>query len=174
MNRATYEAMVGRLQEVNAVVETLDESIRADAFSILRPYVDGKSAGKVKHEEEDADTGDASEESVDTSSAEAFVRSQKDVRKPAEAAKAIAAWWFGEYGSAAIKKEDIKRIAGEIGVTIPGRPDNTLRALKSAGKPVYRVSKRGAFVPTAPHGELFFQNEYKVKKGRKATPAKAS
>jgi len=108
--------------------------------------------------------------SVDTASAEAFVRSQPNVDRPAGAVKAIAAWWFSQYGAAPIARTDVETIANDAGVTIPDRPDATMRGMRHEGREVFRSSGRGALVPTRPHGELFFQTQYSVTKGRNPAP----
>ncbi|MGH3006029.1 MAG: hypothetical protein ACRDOS_09055 [Gaiellaceae bacterium] len=165
MDEQTYEEVLDRLRKVNAVIQEIDPSIRGEAFAILRPYVEGKPSSAIGG---DGGAGNGGQ-IVDTSSAEAFVRSQT-IDTPGQVVVAIAAWWFNQYGSAPIKREDLERIAGEIGLTVSGRPDNTLRALTADGRPVFRLAGRGAFVPTVPHGELFFQTEYGVTKGRSTPP----
>ncbi len=171
MDDQAFDERVERLRKVNAVIGELDEAIRVEAFRILRPYIDGQAAARVQIDAAGGDEGgDAdSAEPIDSTNVETFVRSQ-DVAKPANAVKAIAAWWFSEYGSAPIGGSDVEGIAQEIGVTIPNRPDNTLRGMKSNGKDVFRPAARGTFTPTRPHGELFFQTEYQVTKGRKPPP----
>lgn len=172
MDEQTFKDTVERLKKANAVVLGLDESIRGDAFKILRPYVEGKSTTvrDVLHQDGGEDGGQ--QEAPDTSNAEAFVRSQ-NLARPADAATAIAAWWFGEYGSAPLRRADVERIGNEIGVTLPNRPDKTLAGMRHDSRPVYRTAGRGKFVPTVPHGELFIQETYGVTKGRKTPPADA-
>lgn len=165
--RESFHQTVERLKKVNSIIAELDEAIRAEAFAILRPYVEGKLSAS---QSEGDRGGPNAAEQTDTRNAEAFVRTQT-IDKPAQAVAAIAAWWFSEYGSAPIKREDIEQIADEIGVTAPARSDNTLRAMKTDGKRVFRKAGRGTFVPTTPHGELFFKDEYGVTKGRKTRPA---
>jgi hypothetical protein len=168
MDEHLFNQTVERLKEVNSIIAELDQAIRAEAFAILRPYIEGKQTRVALDGTQDSGSG--GQQDVDMSSAEAFVRSQT-IDKPGQVVVAIAAWWFSQYGSAPIKREDIERIAHEIGLTVSGRPDNTLRALKRDGKSIYRVAGRGALAPTIPHGELFFQNEYGVTKGRNTPPS---
>lgn len=172
MDDQQFKDTVERLQQVNAVIGKLDPAIRSEAFGVLRPYVEGKPGSPSKQstgEGDDEASGIGGGQDVDISSAEAFVRSQ-DIDKPANAVKAIAAWWFSQYGSVPIRAADIKKLAGEIGVTIPDKPYMTLTGMKTDGKDVFRSSK-GDFVPTVPHGELFFQSQYKVKKGKQLPPS---
>jgi hypothetical protein len=132
---------------------------------MLRPYVEAEP-GERRGEGNGTDATDPADTQVDTSHAEAFVRSQT-IDKPAQVVSAIAAWWFSEYGSEPIKRADINKIADEIGVTVSSRPDKTLLGMRTDGKHVFRNAGRGALVPTVPHGELYFKNEYKVTKGKK-------
>jgi hypothetical protein len=166
--KETYDAMVARLQEVNAVVETLDESIRADAFSILRPYIDGKqSPGKKTEKQEDGDGNGQGE--ADTSDLSNFF-SSLTISKPSEAAYAIAAWLFSQYGSAPFTISEIRELGAQLGYTIPDRIDKTLAGAKDEGKSLFRKAGRGLWGPTV-QGELWFKSEYKVAKGKQQHPA---
>jgi hypothetical protein len=161
------------------VISSLDPAIRSEAFAILRPYVEGAASehassenGGVAQQDTDERQQRGSEPAAaDTSNAETFVRSQA-LDKPVDAARAIAAWWFSQYGTAPITAPDIRKVADQIGVTIPARPDRSIEAWKTAeGKDVYRSGGRGKHVPTVPHGELYFQSEYNVTKGTLPPPS---
>jgi len=95
-------------------------------------------------------------------------RSRSD--KPSDAVYAIVAWWFSQYGSAPITRENIEALATQIGVTLPNRPDSTLAKAKKDGRALFRAVTRGAYAPTVPHGEVFLKKEYKVQKGTKTPP----
>ena len=167
MDEATFNEVVKRLKKVNSVVGSLDESIRNDAFQILRSYVDSQPAAPKKESGDDAEKTD--ESSLLTGDLADFF-TKLSVDKPADAVYGIAAWWFGQYGSAPLTREQMSRIADQVGVTVPERPDMTLKGAKIDGKALFRRSGRGAYVPTV-HGELHFKNEYKVKKGKNEPPA---
>jgi len=167
-DRSTVERI---LSEANAAVEAakLPQNFRVVAFEKAVDLLGGGSKPAETPADDDGDGAEAVP--VDASSAESFVRSQPNVLdRPAEAVKAIAAWWFSQYGSAPITRMNVETIAENIGVTIPDRPDATLRQMKHDGRDVFRSAGRGAFVPTRPHGELYFQVQYEVSKGRKSAP----
>jgi hypothetical protein len=192
MDDPTFDNIAERLRKVNELIETLDPAIRADAFLILRPYVAGNAdqdsddetqsqqAARKKRQPKKRGTSPPSRQTaakpkrtavVVDASAEEFVRSQ-DISEPHLTVRAIAAWWFSQYGSTAITNADLRAIADQIGVTLPQRPDMSLkRSANANGKPIFRSGGKGKLVPTAPHGELYFQEEYGVKKGTKAPPS---
>ena len=161
MDKNTFADIAERLRDINAVIVELDESIRGPAFEFLRPYITDQYPFLV---------GGAPEDPPQPDSAQVFVRSQS-IDDPADAVKAIAAWWFSQYGAAPIRRADIEGIAAEIGVTVSNRPDRTLQEMRAGGKKVFRAATRGHYVPTVPHGELFFETEYRVGKGTKTAPA---
>ena len=174
MDRRTVETI---LSEAHAAVQAADlpESLQVVAFEKAVDLLGGVSSSTPASATPSADNADRSggngrHDQVDAGSAEAFVRSQPNVERPAEAVKAIAAWWFSQYGSAPITRANVEQIAEEIGVTIPDRPDNTMKGMKHDGRDVFRSAGRGALVPIRPHGELFFQTQYSVTKGRKPAP----
>lgn len=170
MDDKGFEDTVARLKRINAVVEELDSAIRAAGFEVLKPYVTTSAPSSNPGGDGESGSGNDPQRTADTGSAEAFVRSQP-LDKPSQAVAAIAAWWFGEYGSAPIKRENVEQIAAEIGVTVSSRPDKTLIAMKTDGKPVFRSAGRGKLVPTVPHGELYFAKEFNVTKGKKTPPS---
>jgi hypothetical protein len=171
-DRSTVERI---LSEASAAVEAakLPQNLRPIAFEKAIDLLSGGAKVAETAGDSDEDSGTGTPE-VDTSSAESFVRSQPNVLdRPAEAVKAIAAWWFSQYGSAPITRTSVETLAENIGVTIPDRPDATLRQMKHDGRDVFRSAGRGTFVPTRPHGELYFQTQYEVSKGRKQAPGTA-
>jgi hypothetical protein len=170
LDKQAYEAAVRRLNEVNTVIKSLDEAIRGDAFAVLRPYIDGKGSTAVKGSaKSDEMNEDDDKTPLDVTNAEAFVRS-RDLEKPSEAVYAIAAWWFSQYGSTPLTTTKLQEIADEIGVTIPARPDMTLKSATADNKNLFRKAGRGMWVPTQPHGELHFKEEYGITKGRAKPP----
>jgi hypothetical protein len=177
MDDSQFNQTVERLREIDEVIKKLDPAIRADAFEMLKPFALGPPSSN-KHPQQEAqqqrerrerDPQQASP--AETSGAEKFVRSQK-LDKPDQAVKAIAAWWYSQYGVAPFTQKDVKVIADEIGVTLPARPDMSIKRTKNAdGKAVFRNAGKGKLVPTQPHGELFLQKEYGVTKGTKTPPS---
>lgn len=197
MDESEFQETVARLREVNEVIETLDPGIRSAAFEILSPYVDGapassrlssgrssapkrkaKSAAKKATSKKRSSAKRAASSKtpavpldIDTTSMESFVRTAAPTNKPADVVYALAAWWFGEYGSAPLTPAQMKVLADEIGVTISNRPDMTLSSAQKDSKQLFRGSARAGFVPTVPHGELYLKETYSVKKGTKTPPA---
>ena len=170
MDEKKYNETVERLTKVNKVIAGLDPAIRADAFGLLKGYVTGSGAAVDGGGGGGGGAGGGGGGTpADTSSAEAFVRTQP-LDKPSDAVYAIVAWWFSQYGSAPITRENIEALATQIGVTLPNRPDSTLAKAKKDGRALFRAVTRGAYAPTVPHGEVFLKKEYKVQKGTKTPP----
>ena len=168
MDEATFKERVKRLHEINKVVEKLDPAIRGQAFALLEDYI---GAGKVSArrpekggEETDTEPEDASDRESDL---EVFV-GKLESDAPADNAKALAAFHYKRYGKAAFGTDDINELAEESGLTVPTRVDMTLKGAKEDGKALFRQVGK-TFTPTV-HGEKFFKDTYKVKKGKLAKP----
>lgn len=166
MDEGTLKERVKRLQEINKVIAKLDPGIRGEAFSLLRDYVTGppgpgkdarRHGGVVEHETDD-DRG-------------AFF-SNFDHDKPADNVNLLAAYHYKEYGCEAFFLGELRGMAGDVGLTIPGRIDMTLVQAKREGKKLYTRSGTGKFKPTV-HGESYLKKTYSVSKGRKKKPAEA-
>jgi hypothetical protein len=144
MDEKKYNETVERLTKVNKVIAGLDPAIRADAFGLLKGYVTGSGAAVDGGGGGGGGAGGGGGGTpADTSSAEAFVRTQP-LDKPSDAVYAIVAWWFSQYGSAPITRENIEALATQIGVTLPNRPDSTLAKAKKDGRgPLPRRHARG-------------------------------
>ena len=161
MDEKTLNDQTKRLQKINAIIAKLDPAIRAEAFSILKPYVIGH-AGRDSHvtgnKEERGEQGTGDDD------AEAFFSSHES-KKPADNALLVVAFFYGKYGSEAFSLDEIQEIANDAGITIPERVDMTLRAAKRNGKALFRCLGKGQFKLTV-NGEAFVKTTFNVKKGR--------
>ena len=84
--------------------------------------------------------------------------------KPSNNVLLIAAWHYGKYGTSSIRLCEIRAKAKEVGITIPDRPDMTMKAATRKGKSLFIPCGRGEYRPTV-HGEKYFKETYQVKKG---------
>jgi hypothetical protein len=168
MDEATFKDRVKRVNEINKVVEKLDPAIRGQAFALLEDYVGAGKVGARRPEkggaEADAEPEDASDQEADL---EAFV-GKLESDAPADNAKALAAFHYKRYGKAVFGTDDINELAEEAGVTVPTRIDMTLKGAKVGGKTLFRQVGK-TFTPTV-HGEKFFKDTYKVKRGKLPKP----
>src|SRR5580700_7475124 len=115
MDSATFKARSERLLEVAKLIEKIPAEIRAQAFSLVAAYVTGKAApdsGKAHAANDDGD------ETVDTEDRGAFF-TKFTHDKPSDNIYLIAAYWYGQHGIAPFTVEGIRKLAGEVGVTIP-------------------------------------------------------
>jgi len=160
-----FKELVKRIQEANSVISKLDPAIRAEAFSLLKPYMTGHS-GRVSHafDEKEKDKVATADEN-----AEAFF-SKHDAKTPAENALLVAAYLYSLDGSEPFSIDEIREIAKDAGITIPERVDMTLANAKREGKALFRRVGKGNFKATV-HGETFFKTSYNVTKGRKQRPS---
>ena len=167
MDEATFKERVKRLNEINKVVEKLDPAIRGQAFALLEDYVGAGKTGPrrpEKGEEADEEPEDASDQGTEL---ETFV-GKLESDAPADNAKALAAFHYKRYGKAAFGTDDINELAEESGLTVPARIDMTLKGAKLDGKALFRQVGK-TFTPTV-HGEKFFKDTYKVRKGKLPKP----
>ena len=104
----------------------------------------------------------------DDSSKETFFASF-DHDKPADNVKLIAAWFYREYGIDPFSLEQLRQEANSVGITIPSRPNATLKAARDKGKKLFSTAGRSKFKLTI-HGEASLKESYSVKKGIKSRP----
>jgi hypothetical protein len=168
LDEAEFKEIVERLKQANEAVAKLDPAIRAEAFAILRPYVEGdESPGRSTKKERSAEDeiSDEADDEPDTSDLEELIQAH-EVKKPSDAVLLLAAYLFSQYGKVPFEVNEITELGEAVGLTVPRRIDMTLEGTKRDKKSLFRRAGRGKFAPTV-HGELFFKEEYDVKKGRK-------
>jgi hypothetical protein len=169
MDEQTYKGTVDRLNEVNGVISKLDESIRADAWGILRPYVTGgqpvspPSGGKRKGEKEESTppppTDATEEELIDR------LESDKD-HENLFLATAIA---FKRHGRGPFAMKVIKDVAEKYKLSIPRRPDVTFGNSPRDGAEVARKQADGWRITTS--GANWLKKTYGVTPGKDPLPS---
>jgi hypothetical protein len=148
------------LQEINAVITTLDPAIKEKAFERLFPMIfapAGRSellTGNAESEQKDAETAVSV---ADTSSLEAFFANLNQTR-PAENVMAICAWLYATKGDAIITLDEIKGVGDQVGMTLPDRPDMTLAQKKNKKNPCFRKNGKGYSLTV--HGKTFLKEQY--------------
>ncbi len=78
----------------------------------------------------------------------------------------IAAYHYSQYGKEPISYDEVRQIAGDVGLTIPERVDMTFKSAKEKGKSLFQNSGRGKTKPTV-HGETYLKENFSVRKGKK-------
>ncbi len=154
MDKQQFQERVKKLKEINKVIESLDPSIKEAGFKLLQSYATGK-------EKESTNGGD--DESL-TNKEKFFTKFSHD--QPADNVFLITAYFYSQYGTSPISIKEIKEVADDVGLTIPNRPDMTLKNAQRDGKSLFTSKTRGSWNPTV-HGEKFLKEEYEVRKGRK-------
>lgn len=153
--------VVKKLLELNKLIKSLDPSIRQQSFDLLKPLF---FESIPSNDEESISDGkqDVQKKVVNTNSIESFFKSF-DHKKPSDNVFLIAAWLYSQYGVISISSEHIKSVADDTGLTVPGRPDMTLKAATKSGKHLFKKQDAG-FKPTV-HGEAYLKDTYHIKKG---------
>ena len=160
MNEEAYKTRVKRLKEVNNVIKLLDPAIRERAFELLKQYItSGTSGDGASVEQQNTSHVEL------TDDAEEFF-SKFDHAKPADNAKLIAAYHYSQYGADGFSVDEMRRLADDVGLTVPDRLDMTFLDTRKDGKNLFKRAGRGKFKPTV-HGEKYLKEAYKVKKGTK-------
>jgi hypothetical protein len=165
MDSATFKARAERLQEVAKLIESLPPEIRSQAFALLTPYITGHATSESSKSKDPAPT---SAERVDTEDRAAFF-TKFPHDKPASNVYLLAAYWYDQHGTAGITIDGVRKLANEVGLTIPARPDVTLKGASKNGNSLFTSAGYGAYKPTV-HGEAYFKATYAVTKGTKPVP----
>lgn len=171
MDSVTFKERVKRLMEVNSAIAKLDQAIRAEAFSLLSPYVTAQTTGShgggsCARQRRGSDV----HETADTGDAESFFANHQG-EKPSGNAVLKAAYLYGQYGKQPFRLDDIRGLAESTGLTIPDALDMTLKQAKHEGKALFQHVGRNQYKPTV-HGEIYFKKTYSVKKGTKQRPSR--
>jgi hypothetical protein len=170
MKKESLEQIKNKLTEINSIVKDYEPQIRAGAFSILAKHFfevgdpkeqKNQPGGKPGGAGSVGDTG-KSENPHDLSE---FVRSF-DHSKAKDNLHAIVAWYYAQYGLIPITTKMITKAGAEAAVTIPDRPDITMKVSGIKGGQKY-YKKMGKSFRLTVTGEKFVQKKYQVKKGNK-------
>lgn len=166
MSLDNFEEIKKTILDINEVVAKVDPVIKQAVFDILvGKFINKSKAGASKVDSVLAD--ESKEKNVDTHDLGAFITSF-DTKKPAEALMVLAAWLYSQYGVYAITPKDLKELADSCGLTIPTRPDVTLRQAKASGKNKFVQQGKGWKLTVT--GELAMKESYGVTKGTKPLP----
>lgn len=153
---------IKKLNEINKAISSLDPAIRTEAFSILKPlYFDAAPKPKAADESE-------SESTVETLHDTGNFFEKYNHEKPSDNVLLIAAWLYSQYGIFPLTGLRIEQIANKTGLTVPERPDNTMRYAQKNSKNLFRQQGRGWQLTV--HGETYLKKNYEVKKGKLPLP----
>lgn len=161
MNEKEFNARVARLEQVGEVLKKLPTEVRSDAFALLKGYVTGHNPSNSPDTESTASL-DESAGSSDIGSL--FTKFEHD--KPSDNVRLIAASFYHQYGVEPFSIAEVRERANEVGITIPNRPDMTLKGAVEAGKNLFTSAGKGKYKPTV-HGEQYLKSTYSVIRGKK-------
>jgi hypothetical protein len=167
MDELTFRSRVQKIVEIAGVIEKLPPEIRAQAFTLLAPYV-GESPSKAKLHD-DRLTADKQESGGDDSDTRGAFFGRFDHSKPADNVKLIFAYWYSQFGNAPLSVKGLKAIADEVGLTIPDNSRMTVTNAQANSKSLFTNEGRGLWRPTV-HGEAYLKETYSVRKGTSSPP----
>jgi hypothetical protein len=149
------------LTEINKTIASLDPAIRLAAFELLAPLYFREDAplepnGRVPPK--------APKHAANAEDREGFFAALTHT-KAADNVNQIAAWLYSQHGLSEMSAKQIREIASDVGLTIPERPDNTMRFAKKSGKTLYRQKNTGWQLTV--NGEAHLKETYSVRKGNK-------
>lgn len=159
-----------KLTELNNFISTLDPAIRAAVFEILIPLYIKEAPGKPKTSAPTPGVRPSRGKAIDDDPDKFFGSYESE--EPKGNLYLIAAWLYSQHGVYPIPTTDINKLADDHGLTIPQRPDMTMKSAREEGKNLFKKQGRG-WKPTV-HGEGYLKKKYGVKKGRKPVPPKKS
>lgn len=152
-----------KLLEINQIISELDPAIRVQAFEILASHYFEEKLPKKTIREKRAEKTEKVEK-ISTEGEATFFNAFSH-KKPSDNVHLIVAWYFSQFGNFPLTTELLRQKADDVGLTIPERPDSTMRSATKKGKNLYRKQGKG-YQPTV-HGEANLKKIYKVSKGTK-------
>jgi hypothetical protein len=163
VDKNAFADLEERILEVNKVIAKLDPSIRVAAFDFLKSYISGGTLSAP------TDTKRPPAEQQPSSDVTELIQKHGDGR-PSDNVNLLAAIWFTDFGTNPFSLDYIQEKATATGLTIPTRPDKTLKSAMEKGKALFASAGKRLFKPTVV-GEAFFRTTYNVRKGTKTAPS---
>ena len=162
MDEDTYKRTVTRLHKVGAEVKKLPPELRSAAFKLLEEYITAAGADHSIPSKKGAPhpPSKGSAQTMD----DFFASSAHD--KPSDNVRQIAAFHYREFGTEPFSINEIRKVATDVGITIPQRVDMTLEQAMAKGKKLFARAGTGKFKVTV-HGEAYLKSTYGVSKGTK-------
>ena len=160
MSEEIIDKMKSKLTDINKTIAALDPSVRLAAFNILAPYY----FDDYKPQTEEKEFKVKPRHSPATDDIEKFFAAY-DCKDPGENVLLIVAWIYSQNGLIPITAAMCSDVSVNTGITIPVRPDNTMRTVKRNGKNLFHQVKNGWQLTT--QGELFVKDTYGVRRGNK-------
>jgi hypothetical protein len=157
MKKLDFDEALKKIEKINEIVSKLDPLIKESAFEfLLKIGFSDVPKKEFKEEREEVDQSDSGGDDF-------LTKYSHD--QPSDNVLLIAASLYSKHGVFPITRADIKSTADDSGLTIPGRPDMTMKAAQSDGKKLF--SKSGDGYKLTVNGEAYLKKTYKVKKGNK-------
>jgi hypothetical protein len=163
MDEDTFRKRAKRIRAVGEVLKNLPAEVRSTAFQLFEEYiVESSDDAPVQPKRTKAQSSPKGTAVVTME--ELFASS--DHKKPADNVKLIAAYHYRQFGTEPFSLEDIRKIASDVGITIPERINMTLESAQTKGKKLFARTGTAKYKVTV-HGEAYLKSTYGVSKGNK-------
>jgi hypothetical protein len=165
MDEKRIQEVAKKLREMNKVISELEPEIREASFQLLLPYY-------FADVEQPRGRGAQAVQAGGSDSDEATFFNGFNHDKPADNVDLVVAWLYSQYGAYPVTTKEVRTYANRCGLTIPARPDATMRQAKKDGKKLYQ--KLGGGFQLTVHGEAHVKATYQVRKGTQPRPTKGT
>jgi hypothetical protein len=142
--------------QINAIVKSVDPSIKTQVFDLLRPLIVSALQPEALGTDDSGPHSGASATRV----RDFYTKHNPD--KPAKRVRILAAWIYTQKGSSPFSLKEVEDLFDEVGVGRPNRIDMTLKNALEKGKKLFQSSGHGKYRPTV-HGENYFKEKLGVK-----------
>lgn len=161
MDKDEFDAIVARLNDVSGVISQLDPAVRAEAFTLLKPYVVGgdSPAGSVPEDTPlHANRGKAlKQDAIDA------LLDEHASDTPVENGLLIAAILYAKHGKGPFAVKEFTALADEYSLAMPGQFHKSLGPVRRDDADIFRKVKNGWQITIA--GEKWLKATYGVSQG---------
>lgn len=125
MKKSDFDKRVERLNAVDDVISKLDEAIKVEAFSVLRPFITGEPEIRLdvdeSHEEEEESPGSSTGQAAKKMPLAAFLKERGIDKGNKEIATAILTWSEQHEGKSGLSAPEIDTLWTKLPVKHPGK-----------------------------------------------------
>lgn len=159
MSPRSMHETIGALAEIIQRIESLDPAVRTETIvALTQVYAHKSTSANRRGIEAVREPPRPAESEAERARGDFFSRFAHP--KAADNVLLVAAWLYSQQGRTGITKADIDRVAASVGLTVPARPDNTMRQAKRRHRAMFTHSSQGWKLTAA--GEDYVQRTYGV------------
>lgn len=153
MTKASFDTAVDRVLRIDSIVRQLDESIRLRAFEVLtRVYLEEERIVPATDHKPPA-MGESATRLIEFAAIHAS-------NVPADNVLTLVAWLFLYCGVSPFTAREITDFADFCGLSVPRRPDSTMRYASDHGNHLFARTSRGWSLTA--YGEAYIRANYRI------------